>query len=448
MKTIHPTVRRALVLACFLMPIGGVVHAHPNHAPAADTSVLEEARKDAAAWESKVSAAPADVRMLVALGDSWLKVARITTDHADFARAESAFRRVFESDRQSDWAPYGLAYALVGQHRFKEALEFARRAAFQHPEEEQTLALICDVHLALGNSIEARAIAQAMCDDKSLTLESLARLALAHQACGDMEAATTAMREALEAGTMLEAPARSLAWCRSMLGDFALEVGELEAAHAEHEAALLIDPACHHAKWQLARIHLREGEAQEARDDLRSLVASYPKPVYFVTLGDAEKAAGDESAAKKAYAEAESRMLHELDDKGLGHIRELAEFWLSHGGDAKKAAELALRDVNEVRQDFGAFDTAAWALFRAGRVSEAVPMALEAQTRNSGDVRSKCRAGIVLASGGRLVQGRQLIAAALTKTDALEPALVQEAEKVMAETEAAVRAGPGSGGGR
>lgn len=424
---------------------------HPNHAPDSSpggaTALLDDARKDAAVWEEKVKGAPSDARFLSALGDSWLKVARITTDHGDFAKAEAAFRKVYEADRQSDWAPYGLAYSLVGQHRFKEALEFARRAAFQHPEEEQTLALICDVHLALGNSIEARAIAKRMADDQNLTLESLARLALAHQACGDMEPAIQSMREALEAGTMLEAPARALAWCRSMLGDFAIEVGDLAGARAEHEAALLLDPGCHHAKWQIARLDLREGKAAEARDALRSLVQSYPKPVYFVTLGDAEKAAGDEAAAKAAHGEAESRMLHELDAKGLGHIRELAEFWLSHGGDASKAAELALRDVNEVRQDFGAYDTAAWALYKAGRVGEAVPYALEGQMRNGGDVRSKCREGIVLAAGGRLFEGRQMIAIALLKKEAMEASLVEEAEKVMASTADAVRAGGGPGGG-
>jgi tetratricopeptide (TPR) repeat protein len=434
----------------------GVCAGHPNHPPAAgeagpEVQALEESRKDAAVWEAKVAQSPEDARYLSALGDAWLKVARITTDHLDFARSEAAFRKVYAADPLSDWAPYGLAYALLGQHRFKESHEFARRAAFQHPEETETLALICDVHLALGNSIEARAIAQRMADEK-LTLESLSRLALAHQACGDMDKALVSMREAFEAGGLLDAKPKALAWCRSMLGDFALETGDLESARAEHEAALLLDPGCHHARWQLAKLDLRDGKATDARDAMLSVTASYPKPVYFVTLGDAHKAVGGadgEKLAAAAYKDAESRMLKEIDAKGLGHIRELAEFWLSHGGDANKAAELALRDVNEVRQDFGAFDTAAWALFKAGRASEAVPMALEGQMRNAGDIRSKCRAGIVLASAGRVLEGRQLLARALLSREAMEPALAEEADRLMERTATGLGAAstPGGAGG-
>lgn len=435
-----------------MMLAAGACVAHPNHAPSggdagAEVRALEESRKDAAVWEQRVAQSPDDARFLSALGDAWLKVARITTDHLDFAKSEAAFRRLYTADPQSDWAPYGLAYALLGQHRFKESLEFARRAAFQHPEEDQTLALICDVHLTLGNSIEARAIAQRMADEK-LTLESLSRLALAQQACGEMEKAAASMREAFEAGGLLEAKPKALAWCRSMLGDFALETGDLETARAEHEAALLLDPGCHHARWQLAKLDLRDGKASGARDAMLSVVASYPKPVYFVTLGDAHRGVGgveEEKLAAAAYKDAESRMLKELDANGLGHIRELAEFWLSHGGDASKAADLALRDVNEVRQDFGAFDTAAWALFKAGRVGEGVPMAMEGQLRNPGDVRSKCRAGIVLASGGRVLEGRQLISFALLNRGALEASLIEEAERVMERTASGLGAAAGPG---
>jgi tetratricopeptide (TPR) repeat protein len=430
----------ARFVATVLLAAGACV-AHPNHAPSggdvgAEVQALEESRKEVGVWEAKVAQSPDDPRFLSALGNAWLKVARITTDHLDFAKSEAAFRKVYAADPLGDWAPYGLAYALLGQHRFKESLEFARRAAFQHPEEIETLALICDVHLALGNSIEARAIAQRMADEK-LTLESLSRLALAHQACGDMDKAVVSMREAFEAGGLLEAKPKALAWCRSMLGDFALETGDLESARAEHEAALLLDPGCHHARWQLAKLDLRDGKATDARDAMLSVVTSYPKPVYFVTLGDAHKAVGDEEGQKlaaAAYKDAESRMLKEIDAKGLGHIRELAEFWLSHGGDANKAAELALRDVNDVRQDFGAFDTAAWAMFKAGRASEAVPMALEGQMRNAGDIRSKCRAGIVLVSAGRVLEGRQLLARALLSREALDSALAEEADRLMERT--------------
>lgn len=418
----------ATILICAASAI-----AHPNHHPAAETEALDRCREEVAASSAKAAAAPDNLALQASYGNACLKLARITTDHADFAKAEAALRKVYDADPFGEWTPYGLAYALVGQHRFAEALTFARRAAFQQPDEPETLALICDVHLSLGNTIESRAIAQRMADAE-LTLESLSRLSLAQHACGEMDEAVVSMQEALEAGGMLDAPPRSLAWCRSMLGDFAMERGDLDTARVEHEAALLLDPGCHHARWQLAKMDMRAGNAEDARDTMLSVVAAFPKPVYFVTLGDAHKALGGaegERLATEAYKTAEGRMLAELGADGLGHIRELVEFWLSHAGDAGKAADLALRDLKEVRQDWGAFDTASWALYKAGRISEAVPLALEGQLRNSGDARSQCRAGIVLIAGGRKIEGRQLVSLALLRRDALEPALAAEGDGAM-----------------
>lgn len=410
--------------------------AHPGHGPDSvdrPAAAAIEARQRVESFEKRLADNPGDARLASELGSAWLKLARITTAHDDFAKAERAFRETLNADPSSEWAPLGLAYALVGQHRFGEALVEARRAAVLQPDEPGVTALIGDVHLAIGNIAEARAIFGHLMA-RELTLESLSRGALGAQAAGDLDTAIALMRDAAEAGKMLGAKDSAISWCRSMLGDFAFERGDRNSARAEWDASLLLNPSCHHAVWRLAELDMAEGRADRARDSLETLVKEFPKPVYLVSLGDAWKRAGGqsgESRAAECWANAEQLMVHELEHGGPGHARELVEFWLSHGGDPAKAAELALRDLNEVRQDPGAFDTAAWALFRAGRTSEAVPLARQSVLRLPADARSLARAGLVLWEGGDKAEGRRLLALARARKELLEPSLAEAVDRAV-----------------
>ena len=60
----------------------------------------------------------------------------------------------------------------------------------------------------------------------------------------------------------------------------------------------------------------------------------------------------------------------DLESGDVGHLRELAELRISQGR-FQEAAELARRDLEEVRRDVTAFETAAWALHSDGRSREA-----------------------------------------------------------------------------
>ncbi len=429
-----------LVLAALVCATGAA--AHPGHGPdeAGSPNEVAQLRETLRPWRSRLDADPGDAGALANLGAIYLNIARRTASHADFAEAEGMFIAILRADGGDDSARYGLACAQLGLHKFKDALGNAREAEPAHPGSEQIASLLCDIHLALGNNAEAGLIAEALAS-RSLTLESLSRLALVKQARGEHREAAKAMRDAFEAGKLLDAPARSLAWCRSILGDFALELGRLDEARGEFETALALDPGCHHARWRLAQIDIRQGKGALAVEPMRALVEQVPKPAYILTLADAVEA-GDPGAAStgpesvhELRARAEAAMASELASGGLGHVRELVEFWLAHPEfcpDKEKAAELAMRDVNQVRRDAGAFGTAAWALMFLGKPGEAAPLAREAALRAPGDPRTLCRAGIVLCAAGRRDQGFPMLRNALESPDALEPALLAKAREVAA----------------
>ena len=52
--------------------------------------------------------------------------------------------------RAVESARIGLAYALLGRHRFREALAEAREVAHRRPEDGEVLALLGDIHFGLG----------------------------------------------------------------------------------------------------------------------------------------------------------------------------------------------------------------------------------------------------------------------------------------------------------
>lgn len=64
-------------------------------------------------------------------------------------------------------------------------------------------------------------------------------------------------------------------------------------------------------------------------------------------------------------------------------VRDLAELWLSDGGDPARALAPALHDLHAVRHDLLTLETAAWAWHRVGRDDEAWPLILRARDTGS-----------------------------------------------------------------
>ncbi len=418
-----------LLLALAAMLSGTPLLAHPHDAPPPTGSLFggdHEVYKRLKWMEERLQQEPDDTLALSGLGGTWLWIARQTTRHTDFEKSAAAFERLLKVNPDTTTARAGLAQARLGQHRFAEALTAAQAAVHEQPDAPAALALLGDVHLALGNTTEAGLIFEQL-ERSHLTLDSLSRVALVRDAQGRSAEARTAMSEAIEAGGLLKAEAEQIAWCESMLGEFAFHAGNLDEAATRYANALKGAPAMHHARFMLARLAAARGEIEQAEHDLIALVAEYPLPRYRVQLGrvhlrHAEEA--DLKAARDLFAAAESEMVAEVERGDLGHVRELVEFWLAHGGDATRAAEFALRELREVRHDPEGFEVAAWALHKAGRSAEAVGYMREALARNPGSARAHLRAADIYTALGRTAEAARL----QERAKELNPVIAQSAD--------------------
>lgn len=394
----------AVLMSCASFACASPMHPEPvGPASAADFGVSEQVRAEIRWFDARARANPADTLAMSKLGSMLLRVARQTGEHEDFRAAGEAFERLRLANPLSVNAELGLAAACSGRHLFREGLEHARRAAVLAPGDDSVMATIGDLHLAMGNTAEAALIFDALAA-RSLTLDTLGRVALAREAEGRLDEAWGAMTDALRAGELLGAPPGQRAWCESMLGEFAFARGRLEEAMTRFGAALALAPEMSHAACRVAQIRVRMGEVGKGIDELAVLVKVHPSPRYWVALGDAllgRAGPGDALAADMYYGLAQEDMTGDLEAGDMGHARELVELWLVRGTNLEGAVELARRDLEQVRGDAEAYEVLGWAMYKGGRAEEGAGMLREAMLRCPGRARTAWRAGVVEEALGR-----------------------------------------------
>src|SRR5262249_56673431 len=122
-------------------------------------------------------------------------------------------------------------------------------------------------------------------------------------------------------------------------------------------------------------------------------VERLPLPELAVAYGESLQAAGrtEEAARQWALVRAVAQLQRA---NGVAVDFELASFFADHGGEAERsaAAERALEEYR-TRPTVKAAESAAWALHRAGRSAEALPLARESTRLDTADPRLLFPAG-------------------------------------------------------
>ena len=371
-------------------------------------------------YQTRVETAPDDPAMRDRLGDAFLQYARITGDHHDFDQATAVFRSSINID-EAGAAPWlGMTYSLAGVHRFEEALTAARSALVRLPERDEPLAAVGDMHFALGNIREADLIFRELAA-RSISMESLVRLAQVDESLGRLDDADIRYHEALDAGRLLKVPAERLQWLHTVIAEFDLSRGDFAGAEA-HLAAVLgpdndraIGAHTHRAVWLQAQLAGWRGDDARSLALMRELVKSFPRSLYLTTLAMAEAKAGNAESARTGFDAVGRLLASDADHDVIGHTREYVDFICHHAGDAAggssaelaRAVSLARRELAQVRHDATAYETLAWALFHVGSVEEAESVMQEALRRGPGSARRLWRASeIFAASDNRIAMER------------------------------------------
>jgi tetratricopeptide (TPR) repeat protein len=294
---------------------------------------------------------------------------RETADPSYLPRSEAALRRAVRFGVKDADAVLGLGSLALIQHEFRRALRYGRQAQTLLPGSSRPYGVIGDALVELGRYDEAFAAFERMVSLRP-SLASYARIAYARELTGDREGALGAMRLARDAAAGQPEPT---AWANVELAKLELGLGRVRAARGHARAALHILPGYPSARVELARIDAAEGRLDHAIAGARRAVEALPTSGSLALLADLLERDGRAAAARRERATI-AVVDRLLEANGVQVDLESAVLRADDQVRPQETVDLARR-ARAARPSIYGDDALAWALARAGRCAEAVPLA-------------------------------------------------------------------------
>lgn len=334
----------------------------------------------------RVAADPGDGESAVLLADALMRSARVHSDAALPLEAERVLRTTLQHGR--DYAARRmLAAVYLAQHRFADALDVAKEAQAERPQDGWNYATAGDALLELGRYDEAfdmfdRAIARR--PDAGV----YARVAYAKELQGDLGGALAVMKMAAEATAPQDVEAT--AWVRTQLGLLHLQRRELDEARRQFAHAEFLFPGHPYPLTGQVRLAVERGDYHAALQILERLPET---PESMAMRGDLLAALGQSSPAETMYVQSErlERAGWKSEQPQPGA---LARFLAARDRDVAEAVRLAERAAAE-RQDVHTMDALAWAYFKAGRTADASLAIGRALRTGTLDAHIRCHAAVI-----------------------------------------------------
>jgi tetratricopeptide (TPR) repeat protein len=293
--------------------------------------------------------------------------ARETADPVFYQQADEAVRTSLAMAPDNFEALKVRAWALLGQHRFAEALALATALNTKVPDDLMIYGMLTDANIELGKYDDAERAAQWMLDLRPGNIPALTRTAYLRELFGDIDGALELMRAAL--GRMPYQETEDRAWVLTHVGHLEL-IGQrpIEAERAL-EQALDLFPNYHYALGGLAEVRTAQKRYREAVDLQQQRYTAAPHPENLFELAEAQARAGMTAAAAKTYAAFEAGARAEMNGEDNAN-RELVSYFVGAGSKPVEGLALAQREIAR-RGDVYTREAYAWALFKNGQRAEA-----------------------------------------------------------------------------
>ncbi len=340
--------------------------------PATSSGVATVNTDPLAALAQRLEKQPDNASGWAALGLGEVQRARLTADPSAYRRAQVAF------DRSLQVQPEANAEALTGQatlasarHEFAEALRLADAALAINDYSPTTYGVKTDALVELGRYDQALVAVQRMLDLRP-AVDSLSRAAYVAELRGDTVRAHDLLTQAAD----LASVPGDAAFAHYQLGELAWNAGDLTTARAQYDTALSSDSSYVPAQAGRAKVLAASGQLPAALADYQDAVQRLPAPQYLLELGALLEADGQKDAARQQYdvVRATQKLFAAA---GADVDLELALFEADHG-DPAVALRYAASAYRDRPDAVLVQDAYAWALHRAGRSAEALPVARRA----------------------------------------------------------------------
>ena len=322
--------------------------------------------------EAQVRLEPRDASTLTQLGFAYQLRWRETADASYLPRSELALRRAIRFGTEDADAVLGLGSLALIRHEFREALAYGERARRLLPGSARPYGVIGDALVELGRYHAAFAAFDRMVSIRP-SLASYARVAYARELTGDLAGAASAMRLALEASGGEPEPT---AWALVELSKLQLSLGRVGVAEREARSGLKAFPGYPNARIQLAHVDAVRGRFGAAVGDARRAADAVPTAQAVSLLADLLERTGRKAEARRQRATV-GVVERLLRASGVRVDLESAVYRADNRLGPAETVELA-RKARAARPSIYGDDALAWALARAGRCDEAMPLATRA----------------------------------------------------------------------
>ncbi|MFY9234799.1 MAG: tetratricopeptide repeat protein [Fimbriimonadaceae bacterium] len=378
-------------------------------------------------YQGRVKRDPAGAIGWAMLSSAYLKRSRVYDANDNAIAAEEAARRSLKLRRLNNVsAATLLVQALLDQHRFKDAAAAAKDALAIDPRDAKAIMLVIDTLFEIGqydaskkvflreqprlaeiNREELAARFDELSGNRAQALQRISRLITAAKANPGIDAA-----------------AMSTFYTRR--GDLLASTGKMGEAEADYASALKLHPASWKALGGMVRLAVAQKSWNAAVEWGRKSEKFVQMPELLGLMGDAYKALGASTTAKRYYRKAVNaagygmpatanhggrpHTAKEAKQHGSPLGRQFAMFAADRGiylDDAYKAAKADL----EERQDYRAFDTLAWLQFKRNEQALARKSIDKALLRGMNDPQVLAHAAEIYRSSNR-GKARRLQAAA------------------------------------
>lgn len=371
----------ALALGAILFTVGavGLTPVGSEVSPAAERVAAGPARGSTEALRDRARMLPKDAGAWSALGMAYVQEARGTADPSAHRRAEQALRRSLAvQPADNAGAHTGLGALAAARHDFAQALLHARTATRDDPYAPAGYGVLADAYTQLGRYEESYRAVQRM-NDLRPDAAALARASYTFELRGETDRASDLMRRSL---AVAATPAER-AFAYTCLSQLALQSGNPRGALDLAARALRSAPADSALLEARARARTALGDLRGAVRDYEAAIALAPLPHYLLGLGELQQSLGRSDEAAAQYAVLRAQETVRQAEKGPADTDAIL-FEADHGSSGRAVA--MARETARDRPFVAVHDAQAWALYRAGRHTEALreaDLALALGTRSA-----------------------------------------------------------------
>lgn len=378
--------------------------------------------------ERRIKQLPAAADGYNLLAAAYLQKARETGDFGFNARAEAALNKALESAPDDRETMTMHASLMLTYHRFREALDEARRIQSKGPESAELYGVMTDALVELGDYPEAVKVAQQMINLRP-DAAAYSRVSYLRALHGDLQGAIEAMRVAVKASN-LNNP-ENASWYRVHLGMELMNAGKRNDAEREFDIALQVFPGYHLALAAKGRARTEAGDFAKAVDFYRQAQERVPLPEYAIALGDLYTKLGRTGEAQQQHELVEF-IERTVPGSATLYSRQLALFWADRDTKLDDALEIMQRE-RQTRGDVYTYDALAWCLYKKGRSVEAREAIDQARRLGTQDARIFYHSGMIYYALGDRAQATKYLQLTIKTDSAFDVLQVEVARQKLRE---------------